>query len=57
VLIARCSGRAVKEPETARLTGERCLSSSGEQLVTEGARVDQVGEKLSKQAVVRVVMC
>jgi hypothetical protein len=47
----------VKELETARLSGESRLSFSGEQLVTKGARVDQVGEKLSKRAVVRVVMC
>jgi hypothetical protein len=54
---AWCSGQAVQEPETARLSGESSLSFSGDQLVTEGARVDQVGEELSKRAVVGIVMC
>jgi hypothetical protein len=52
VLWASCKG-----PETAGLFGESCLSFSEEQLVTEGSRVDQVGEELSKLAVARIVMC
>ena len=54
---AQCSGQAAQEPETARLSGERLPSFSGYQLVTEGARVDQVGVELPKRAVVWVVMC
>jgi hypothetical protein len=53
---ALCSGQAVQEPETARLSRVRCPSYSGGQLVTEGARVDQVGKELPKRAVVWVVM-
>jgi hypothetical protein len=53
---ARCSGQAVPRPVTAGLSGGGYPSFSGGQLVTEGARVDQVGEELSIRAVVRIVM-
>lgn len=42
------SGLAVRKPETAWLSREGCPLLSGVQLVTEGARVKQVGEELSQ---------
>lgn len=53
----RCSGQAVQKPETARLSRVRGPSSSRGQHATEGSRVKQVGEKLSRRAVVWVAMC
>jgi hypothetical protein len=53
---ALCFGQAVPRPITAGLSGGGHPSFSGGQLVTEGARVDQVGEELSIRAVVRIVV-
>lgn len=49
-------GKLFKELETARQPEERYPPFQRGQLVTEGARVEQVGEELSRRAVVWVVM-
>lgn len=50
-------GNLFKGPKPQTLWSEMVHLSPGEQYVTEGARVKQVGEELLKRAVVRVVMC